>query len=96
MEEGWVLQCYPRSGLGFKYRMQLANSTAIIDEDYYYSPSNEGHIMFKITNDSKDEKIIMVKAGEKIIQGIFVPFGITLDDDVDGVRDGGFGSTGVN
>ena len=24
MEQEWVLKCYPRSGLGFKYRLQLS------------------------------------------------------------------------
>ena len=43
MEEGWVLKLYPRSGLGFKYRLQLNNTVGIIDSDYYYS-DNEGHI----------------------------------------------------
>ena len=32
-------------------------------------------------------------AGEAFAQGIFTPFGITIDDDADGVRIGGFGST---
>ena len=94
IDSGWVLQCYPRSGLGFKYRTQLNNTVGIIDEDYYNS-SNEGHIMFKLTNDSKEDKTLYVKAGDRIIQGIFVPYGITVDDDVDEIRDGGFGSTGV-
>lgn len=93
MEPGWVLQCYPRSGLGFKYHMKLANSCGIIDSDYYYS-SNEGHIMFKIVNGSVD-KMLIIKAGDKIIQGIFLPYGITKDDEADGIRDGGFGSTGI-
>lgn len=43
MEADWVLKCYPRSGLGFKYRLQLNNTVGIIDSDYYYS-DNEGHI----------------------------------------------------
>ena len=37
MEEDWVLQCYPRSGLGFKYRLQLNNTVGIIDSDYFLS-----------------------------------------------------------
>ena len=37
MEENWVLKCYPRSGLGFKYRLQLNNTVGIIDSDYFYS-----------------------------------------------------------
>ena len=51
MEQDWVLKCYPRSGLGFKYRLQLNNTVGIIDSDYYYS-DNEGQIFAKITNDS--------------------------------------------
>lgn len=92
MEEGWVLQIFPRSGLGFKYRCQLDNTVGIIDQDYYYS-DNEGHIMIKITNDSKEDKTIYVKAGDAFAQGIFVPFGITVDDNVEDIRNGGFGST---
>ena len=37
MEEGWVLKCYPRSGLGFKFRLQLNNTVGIIDSDYFFS-----------------------------------------------------------
>lgn len=92
MEEGWVLKLYPRSGLGFKFRLQLNNTVGIIDEDYYYS-DNEGHIMIKITNDTNENKDVEVQAGAGFAQGIFVPFGITVDDDADGVRNGGFGST---
>ena len=92
IEDGWVLKCYPRSGLGFKYRMQLNNTVGIIDADYYFS-SNEGHIFTKITNDSNEGKTIEIKAGQGFMQGIFVEFGITYDDDVQDIRDGGFGST---
>ena len=92
IEDGWVLQCYPRSGLGFKYRMQLDNTVGIIDSDYVNS-DNEGHIMAKFTNDSRDEKDIDVKSGDAYMQGIFVQFGITKDDNADGIRNGGFGST---
>ena len=92
IEDGWVLKCYPRSGLGFKYRMQLNNTVGIIDADYYFS-SNEGHIFTKITNDTNEGKIIEIKKGQGFMQGIFVEFGITYDDDVQDIRDGGFGST---
>lgn len=92
MEPEWVLKCYPRSGLGFKYRLQLNNTVGIIDSDYYYS-DNEGHIFSKITNDSNEEKTVTIRAGEGFMQGIFVEYGITLDDDVTDVRNGGFGST---
>lgn len=92
MEEGWVLKIYPRSGLGFKYRMQLNNSVAVVDEDYFYS-DNEGHIFLKFTNDTNEAKVLKIEAGEGIAQGIFVEFGITYGDMADGVRNGGFGST---
>ena len=92
MEDGWVLKCYPRSGLGFKYRMQLNNTVGIIDSDYYFS-SNEGHIFTKITNDTNEGKTIEIKANQGFMQGIFVEFGITVDDDAVEIRNGGFGST---
>ena len=92
IDDGWVLKCYPRSGLGFKFRLQLNNTVGIIDSDYYFS-KNEGHIMAKITNDSREGKTVAVKGGDGFIQGIFVEYGITVDDDADGIRDGGFGST---
>ena len=93
IDDGWFLACYPRSGLGFKYRLQLDNTVGIIDGDYYYS-DNEGHIFFKMTNDNYDNKSITVNEGDKIAQGIFGIYGITYDDDVESKRNGGFGSTG--
>ena len=92
IDDGWVLKIYPRSGLGFKFRLQLNNTVGIIDSDYYNS-DNEGHIFIKITNDSKEGKTVAVKKGEGFAQGIFVEYGITEDDDVTDVRNGGFGST---
>lgn len=92
MEENWVLKCYPRSGLGFKYRMQLNNTVGIIDSDYFYS-DNEGHIFSKITNDTNEGKTIELEKGTGFMQGIFIEYGITVDDNITEVRNGGFGST---
>lgn len=92
IEEGWVLKIYPRSGLGFKYRLQLANTVGIIDSDYYNS-DNEGHIFIKITNDSREGKNVSIKKGDAFAQGVFVEYGITVDDEVFETRNGGFGST---
>lgn len=92
MNERWVLMIYPRSGLGFKYRLQLNNTVGVIDSDYYHS-DNEGHIFIKITNDSNEGKTVEVKAGQGFAQGIFMQYGIVEDDDVTEVRNGGFGST---
>ena len=93
MEPGWVLMCYPRSGLGFKYRLQLDNTVGVIDSDYYAS-DNEGHIFAKLTNDSREGKELVIPLHTGFMQGIFTEFGITLDDKASAVRNGGFGSTG--
>lgn len=92
MEEGWVLTCYPRSGLGFRYRMQLDNTVGVIDSDYFYS-DNEGHIQAKITNDSQEGKTLTIPAGTGFMQGIFLEYGITVDDAAQTMRNGGLGST---
>lgn len=97
MEENWVLKIYPRSGLGFKHRVQLDNTVGIIDSDYYKA-KNEGHIMIKLSNDAyQDGKNhnITFQAGDSVAQGIFLEYGITTDDDADELRTGGFGSTGA-
>ncbi|WP_461810614.1 dCTP deaminase/dUTPase family protein [Faecalimonas sp.] len=92
MEENWVLKCYPRSSLGFKYRLQLNNTVGIIDSDYFYS-DNEGHIFAKITNDTNENKRAEILEGTGFMQGIFVEYGITFDDAVTNIRNGGLGST---
>ena len=86
------LAIYPRSGLGFKFRFQLDNTVGVIDSDYAHS-DNEGHIFMRMTNDSREGKGLRVSTGTAFAQGIFLPFGITLDDDVQTVRNGGLGST---
>jgi len=93
IDEEWELLCLPKSGQGFKYRVQLDNTIGLIDSDYYYS-ENEGHIIAKITNDGHEGKVMSVDRGKGFIQGTFVMYGITEDDDADGIRNGGFGSTG--
>ena len=92
IEDGWVLTMYPRRGLGFKYRFQLDNTVGIIDSDYAHS-DNEGHIFLRMTNDNREGKGLRIPAGTAFAQGIFLPFGVTVDDDVNAVRNGGFGST---
>lgn len=92
MEDGWVLTLYPRSGLGFKFRFQLDNTVGVIDSDYARA-ENEGHIFLRMTNDNREGKGLRVPAGTAFAQGVFLPFGITVDDDVQAVRSGGLGST---
>lgn len=91
MEEGWGMFIMARSGIGFKYFARTANIIPVIDGDYYYS-DNEGHIWIKIRNEGNI--VWKVKESDKIAQAIFVPYGITYDDNVNTIRNGGFGSTG--
>ena len=88
VDNGWFLGIFPKSGLGFKYSLRLGNSIGVIDEDYY---NNEGHIWVKIQNDG--DKDFHLDAGKAFCQGIFLPYGITYDDESEGVRVGGLGST---
>jgi dUTP pyrophosphatase len=90
IDEGWVLKIYPRSSLGFKYRLTLNNTVGIIDSDYYFA-DNEGHIFIKMTNCG--DKPLTVEKGKAFAQGIFVEYGITVDDDCTTSRTGGIGST---
>lgn len=95
IEPGWVLQLFPRSGLGSRFRFQLNNTVGIIDSDYF-GAENEGHLMSTLSNGSYDgTKVLSIKAGEAILQGVFVPFGVTYSDDEQekAERTGGFGST---
>jgi len=92
MEDNWVLMCFPRSGLGFKFRLQLNNTVGIIDSDYFYA-DNEGHIFAKITNDSNENRTIELPQGNGFMQGVFIEYGITWDDEAMELRFGGFGST---
>lgn len=92
IDEGWFLMCAPRSGLAFRFRLQLNNTVGIIDSDYFHA-ENEGHIMARMINDSRTGKTVELKKGSAFMQGIFIPFGITNDDNVSQIRTGGFGST---
>ncbi len=92
IEPDWVLNIFPRSGLGFKFRLQMNNTVGIIDSDYFNS-DNEGHIFVKLTNDTNEGKTVSVAKGTGMVQGIFMQYGITIDDNVVQIRNGGFGST---
>ena len=89
---GRFLAVFPRSGLGFKYRMQLDNTVGIIDEDYF-NGDNEGHIYIKISNDSNENKTVEIKKGEAFAQGIIMRYEIAEDAGADALRTGGMGST---
>ncbi len=89
LDEDKFLMCVPRSGLGFKFGLGLANTVGIIDADYVYA-TNGGHIMAKITS---QDKPIHIDKGQAFMQGIIMPYFRTADDHADNARTGGFGST---
>ena len=93
MQEGEVLKVYDRSSNPRKKGIVLANSVGIIDKDYYGNPDNDGHIHAQFLNLS-DTESVTIKRGERIMQGIFLPFLIADGDKATGTRTGGFGSTG--
>ncbi len=90
---GEFLLLVPRSSLGWKYNIRLVNTIGIIDRDYYNNPSNEGELGLKLKNDG--DKALFVRKNDRLIQGIFVKYDKTIDDDVKEERIGGFGSTGT-
>ena len=91
MQDDEVLFLYNRSSNPKKKGLILANSVGVINKDYYGNPDNDGHIMFAFYN-IKDEDI-MIKKGEAIGQAVFQKYLITDDDNAEGERVGGFGST---
>lgn len=96
MQPGWVLMIFPRSGLGFKQQMRLANTVGVIDADYFHA-ANEGHIMVRIVNGQSltgSSNLLTIAKGERFCQGVFLPHGLAEEDEVLADREGGFGSTG--
>lgn len=94
MPEDYYLQLSVRSSLSLKHWLVLGNGVGIIDADYYNNPDNEGHIYFQLINLLPFD--ILLKKGDCIGQGIFIPYGIVNDDKAEATRTGGFGSTNAN
>lgn len=92
MDGDVVLLLAPRSSLGFKHRWTLNNTLGVVDRDYFLA-KNEGHMHCKAHYCNEALEELVIKQGEAYMQGIFVPFIKTVDDNTDGIRVGGFGST---
>lgn len=92
MPDDKVLLIFPRSSLGFRYQMCLTNTVGVIDSDYFHA-DNEGHIQVSIVN--RGDQSLVIKKGERFVQGIFAKFLTTFDDSpASEERTGGMGSTG--
>lgn len=94
MEDFLTLLLLPRSGLGFKYYVRLANTLGLGDCDYFNNIDNEGHYWVKIRNEGY--KTLELKAGDRFCQGVFIPYYITINDNpLTEDRNGGLGHTGL-
>ena len=93
LEDDKGLFIFPRSGLGFKYMVQLANTIGVIDVDYYNNEGNEGHIFIKIRNGGTET--VKVGAGEAFAQGIILKCYDAENEEEQPlqIRKGGLGST---
>ena len=90
-----MLLLFVRSSMGFKYNVRMCNQVGVIDSDYYNNPDNEGHIFIQLINLHPCD--IILHKGERIAQGIFLPYGVVNNDViVETDRIGGLGSTGTN
>ncbi len=92
MEDDDVLLLFNRSSNPKKKGLIIPNGVGVIDADYVDNPDNEGEIGGLFYN-MLDEDVVL-KAGDKMMQGVFVKYNITDDDNAEGERSGGFGSTG--
>lgn len=79
MDYDWILAVLPRNDYGANFRLQFDSTVQIIDKAYEHS-NRKGHIFFKFTNDNHNARPIIIKKGDICAQGLFVPFGITVDD----------------
>lgn len=94
MKKNEVFHLYPRSSQGIKHDLMLANTTGVIDTDYYENEKNDGRFTIVIRNMGGEN--YYVKAGDRIAQGEFAKF-LTADNDYKTKlpeRKGGTGSTG--
>ena len=94
MGDNEYLMLANRSSNPKKKGLILANSVGIIDKDYYENPDNDGDIIFAFYNIKEED--IEIKKGEVIGQAIFMPFLVADNDNAEGIRTGGFGSTNIN
>ncbi|MCI8411690.1 MAG: dUTP diphosphatase [Clostridia bacterium] len=91
MQDDEMLLLYNRSSNPKKKGLILSNSVGVVDKDYYGNPDNDGHIMFAFYNIKNED--IEIKKGEAIGQAIFQKYLVADNDNAEGERIGGFGST---
>lgn len=95
MGDSEYLQLVSRSSAPIKKRLMMPNAVGIVDADYYNNDGNEGEIFFQFINFGL--KDVTIKKGERIGQGIFLPYLLADGDELaqKALRSGGFGSTDI-
>lgn len=91
-DDEYLMLCNRSSNPG-KKGLILSNSIGIVDKDYYGNPDNDGAIMFAFYNVKEED--IEIKKGDCIGQAIFQKYLTVDEDNAEGKRTGGFGSTNV-
>lgn len=93
MKKDEVLKVYPRSSMGTKFGVILANTVGVVDSTYYNNPDNDGNIGICLKNTGKEP--VVIKYGDRIAQGVFQKY-LVADNDttLNTERLGGFGSSG--
>lgn len=93
MQDDEYLKLCNRSSNPKKKGLILSNSIGVVDADYYGNPDNDGHIMFAFYNIKEED--VEIKKGDCIGQAIFEKFLVADNDNAEGNRVGGFGSTSL-
>lgn len=92
MQDDEYLMLCNRSSNPKKKKLIVPNGVGIADADYTDNPDNEGELGFLFYNLSNET--VVIEKGDKIGQAIFQRYLITDDDNAEGIRNGGWGSTG--
>lgn len=93
MQPDEVLELYIRSSLAIKQGIMLSNNVGIVDSSYYSNEGNDGNIAVALVNTSG--KAVTLKAGERVMQGIFKKYLVAdVDETLKVERTGGIGSSG--
>ena len=91
LDKDQVLILANRSSNALKRNLIIPNGVGVIDADYYNNPDNEGEIMGLFINIGKND--YHIHKGDRIMQGIITSYAVTGNDQAQGKRNGGFGST---
>ena len=90
---GYVMLLFSRSGHGFKNNVRLSNCVGVIDSDF------RAEVLVKLAKDDIQNNEFHIDAGDRIAQGIIIPFPKIIFEEATSLSEtnrgeNGFGSTG--